>query len=82
MAQQGGSHFQRYTEILEPCGESVAQIVEVQISHFGVTAQSPPERPKGTGIPSPEDSPVRMGDLASESCIGSRLEGNFLRCLL
>ena len=82
MPQQCGSHFERYPEILEPSGKGVAEIVKVEIRHFCLTTQSLPERTESRRIPSPEDSPVHMDEIASQGLVGSRIEGNFTRCLL
>ena len=82
MPQQCGSHFEWHPEILQPSGERVAEIVEVEIRHFRLTAQSLPERAEGGRIPSPEDSPVHMDEIASQGLVGGRIEGNFTGCLL
>jgi hypothetical protein len=65
MAQQCGSHFEGHAEILQPGGERVAEIVEVEIGHPGLAAQSSPERAKRGGVPSPEDSPVHMHEVTA-----------------
>ena len=77
MAQQCGSDFERDPEILEPGGERVTEIMEVEIRHFRLAAQSSPERAEGRRIPSPEDSPVHMDEITSEGLVGGRIEGNF-----
>ena len=81
MPQQSGSHFQRDTEVLEPGGEGVAEVVEVEIGHLRLAAQPSPEYAKRGGIPSPEDSPVHMDEIAPQGLIGSRVEGQFTRRL-
>lgn len=81
MAQQRGSHFEWDSEILQPGGEGVAEIVEVEVSHFRLAAQSSSERAEGRRIPSPEDFPVHMDEIAPEGLVGGRIEGNFSGCL-
>lgn len=76
MAQQRGSHFEWDSEILQPGGEGVAEIVEVEVSHFRLAAQSSSERAEGRRIPSPEDFPVHMDEIAPEGLVGGRIEGN------
>ncbi|OQW32551.1 MAG: hypothetical protein A4E20_13275 [Nitrospira sp. SG-bin2] len=63
MPQQGGSDFKRDAEILQPGGEGMAQVVEVKIGHFRLSRQTSPEDAKRGRSPSPEDSPVHVGDL-------------------
>ena len=82
MPQQRSSHFERHSEILQPGGEGVTGIMEMEICHFRLTAQSLPERTEGRRIPSSEDSPVHMDEITSESLVGGRSEGNFTGCLL
>ena len=80
MSQQRRSHFEWHPEILEPRREGVAEIMEVELGHFRFAAQSSPERAEGRRIPSSEDSPVHMDEIASQRLVGGRIEGNFTRC--
>ncbi|HEV8328149.1 MAG TPA: hypothetical protein VGQ08_11750 [Nitrospiraceae bacterium] len=82
MPQQRGSHFEWDPEILEPRREGVTEIVEMEIGHFRLGAQSSPERAEGRRIPSSEDFPIHMNEIASQCLIGGRSEGNFTGCLL
>ena len=76
MPQQGRSDFEGHPEILEPSGEGMPEVMEVEIGHFRFAAQSSPERAEGRRIPSPEDSPIHMDQIASEGLVGCRSEGN------
>ncbi|HMS85526.1 MAG TPA: hypothetical protein PKD12_17930 [Nitrospira sp.] len=62
MPKQCRSHFQRNAEILQPRGEGVAEIMEVEIDYLGFLRQTLPEDAEGGRSPSPEDSSVHMGD--------------------
>jgi hypothetical protein len=63
MPQQSGSYLERDAEVLQLGGEGMAQIVEVEIGHFRLSAQSLPGDAKRGRSTSPENSPVHMGDL-------------------
>jgi len=64
MSEQGSAHLERHAEILQPRGEGVSEVMEMEIVHLGLERQTSPEGPKLVCAPSPEDSPIHVGDLA------------------
>ena len=71
MPQQRGSHFEWYSEILEPGSKGVAEIVKVEIIHFRLTAQSLPKRAGCRRIPSTFDEFTPNNDPYWERNLGA-----------